>query len=101
MHTWFIDVAFKRAFLESHIIAIAFNGMMWHDMELLNKGYSFYKAAEVVTSDRRGLSHYFNILFKLLYTNNKTECFSYKGRCGVHGHMCIKAFKRRAGLGYR
>ena len=33
-----------------------------------------------------------------LYINNKTEHFSYKSGCGV---MHIKAFKRRAGLGYR
>ena len=42
----------------------------------------------------------FNILFKLLYTSNKTERFSYKGGCSVHGHMHIKCSKR-AGLGYR
>ena len=27
------------------------------------------------------------------------EHFSYKGGCGVHEHTCIKALKRRAGLG--
>ena len=35
------------------------------------------------------------------YISNKTKRFSYKGGCGVHGHTHIKAFKRRAGLGYR
>ena len=36
-------------------------------------------------------------MLSLLYISNKTECFRYKGGCGVHGHhMCIKAFKRRA-----
>ena len=29
------------------------------------------------------------------------ERFSYKGECGVCERMRIKAFKRRAGLGYR
>ena len=28
------------------------------------------------------------------------ECFSYKGGCGVRERMGIKAFKRRAELGY-
>ena len=75
--------------------------MIWNPYDWLNKGYSFYKAAKVVISDRHGLTHYFNTPFKLLYTNNKTECFSYKGGCGVHGHMCIEVLKRRAGLSYR
>ena len=35
------------------------------------------------------------------YISNKTKRFSYKGGCGVHGRTHIKAFKRRAGLGYR
>ena len=34
------------------------------------------------------------------YISNKMKCFSYKGGCGVRGHTRIKAFKRRAGLGY-
>ena len=28
--------------------------------------------------------------------SNKTEHFSYKGGCGMHGRTCIKASKRRA-----
>ena len=39
-----------------------------------------------------------NNYLKQLYIGNKTEHFSYKSRCGM---MHIKAFKRRAGLGYR
>ena len=39
---------------------------------------------------------YFNSQIKPLYVSNKTECFSYRGGCGV---MCIEAFKRRFGLG--
>ena len=35
-------------------------------------------------------SCYFNISFKQLYTSWKTERFSYKGRCGEHGHMRIE-----------
>ena len=38
---------------------------------------------------------------KQLYLDKKTECFSYKGGCGVCEWMCIEAFKRRACLGYR
>ena len=33
--------------------------------------------------------------------SNKTEYFSYKGECGVRECTRIKAFKLRAGLGYR
>ena len=40
----------------------------------------------------------FKSYLKQLYISNKTECLSYKSGCGV---MCIKAFKRRADLGYR
>ena len=36
-----------------------------------------------------------------LYMSNKTDRFSYKGACGVHGLTRIEAIKRRAGLGYR
>ena len=38
---------------------------------------------------------------KQLYMSRKTERFSYKDGCIVHGRTCIKAIKRRAGLGYR
>ena len=38
---------------------------------------------------------------KQLYMSNKTERFSYKGECDMHGRACIEAIKRRAGLGYR
>ena len=34
---------------------------------------------------------------KQLYISSKTECFSYKGGCGM---MHIKAFKRTAIFGY-
>ena len=34
------------------------------------------------------------------YISNKAKCFSYKGGCGMCGRSHIKAFKRRAGLGY-
>ena len=37
---------------------------------------------------------------KQLPISNKMKHFSYKGGCGVRGHSRIKAFKRRAGLGY-
>ena len=37
---------------------------------------------------------------KLPYISNKMKGFSYKGGCGVYECTCIKAFKRRAGLGY-
>ena len=37
---------------------------------------------------------------KQLYISNDTKRFSYKGGSGVYGHTSIKAFKRRAGLGY-
>ena len=33
--------------------------------------------------------------------SNKTEHFSYKGRCGIHERMHIKVTKRKAGLGNR
>ena len=44
------------------------------------------------------LLHFYSHL-KQLYMSNKTECFSYKGGYGVHGCVCIEAFKRRANLG--
>ena len=34
------------------------------------------------------------------YISNKTRRFSHEGGCGVRGRTRIKAFKRRAGLGY-
>ena len=37
---------------------------------------------------------YFNSQLKQMYISNKTECFSYKGECGVHGRMHIEAFKK-------
>ena len=46
------------------------------------------------------LLHFYSHL-KQLYISNKTECFSYKGGCGMRGRTRIKAFKRRADLGYR
>ena len=44
---------------------------------------------------------HFNSLLKQLYISNKVRCVSYKGVCGVLGHIHIEMFKRRAGLGYR
>ena len=46
------------------------------------------------------LLHFYSHV-KQLYISNKTERFSYKGGCAVCGRTRIKAFKRRAGLGYR
>ena len=43
----------------------------------------------------------FNSHLKQQHISNKTEHFSYKHECGVHGCMHIEMFKRRAGLGYR
>ena len=78
----------------------------------LNKGYSFNMAAVVVTSGRCGfrieLRHsnqpnklslcscyfHFNILFKQLHISYKTDCFSYKGGCAMHGYTCIGVFKK-------
>ena len=34
------------------------------------------------------------------YIRNRTKRFSYKGGRGMRGHTHIKAFKRRADLGY-
>ena len=97
---------------------------MWHDMDpynWLNKFYSFCMAALVGITSRYGLRievrgsiqpiksklalykpllHFYSHS-KQLYMSNKMEHFSYKGGCGMCGHTCIKAFKRRAGLGYR
>ena len=84
----------------------------------LHKFYRFYTTTAVVgihskhglsidahhgnQSNRSKLAPYkpsihFNNCFKWLYASNKTEHFSYKGGCGVHGCcMHIKTFKRRA-----
>ena len=43
---------------------------------------------------------HFNNHLKQLYISNKMEHFIYKDGCGAHGHTCIEAFKRRAGLAY-
>ena len=90
----------------------------------LNKFYNFYTTAVVGihSTCRYGLSidtHHgnqsnksklalhkpsihFSSCLKWLNVSNKTEHFSYKGECGVHGRcMRIKTFKRRADLGYR
>ena len=42
------------------------------------------------------ISYYFNCNSQL-YTSNKTECYSYKGRCGMIG---TKVFEGRASFGY-
>ena len=38
---------------------------------------------------------------KQYMVSHKTECFSYKGGCGVPRLICIEAFKRRADISYR
>ena len=43
-------------------------------------------------------SFHFNSYLKQVYISNKTECFNYKGGCGV---TCIEAFNGGVGLGYR
>ena len=35
----------------------------------------------------------FHTPFEWLYTSNETECFNYKGGCGVHMHTGIEVFK--------
>ena len=50
----------------------------------------------VVCHDYRGIPS-----LEHLYLSKKTVCFSYKGGYIVRKHMRIKAFKTRAGLGYR
>ena len=44
---------------------------------------------------------YFNSRLKQLHINSKTEHFSCKSGCGVHGRTCVEVFKKRAGLSYR
>ena len=44
---------------------------------------------------------HFDSQLKQLYISNRTESFRYKGGCDMRGYTCIKAFNRRAGLGYR
>ena len=44
---------------------------------------------------------YCNSCLKQLYVSNKTERFSNKDGCGIHGYTHIEVFKGRAGLGYR
>ena len=36
----------------------------------------------------------FNSHLKQMHISNKMWCFDYKGECGMHGHICIKACKR-------
>ena len=40
-----------------------------------------------------------NYHLKQLYTSSKTERFSYKDGCDIHGHISMKVFGRRVGLG--
>ena len=99
------------------------SGVMWHDMDpyyWLNKFYSICMAAILSIVTRHGLRievhhrnqpnksklalykpllHFYSHL-KQLYISNKMERFSYKGGCGVLGCICIKAFRRKACLGY-
>ena len=94
------------------------SGVIWAPYDRLNKSYSFYMAVLVIIGGRRGLRieasrrtnlirvsyhckilyFHFNMPFKQLYTSCKTSCktehFSYKGGCDVHGHMHIEVFKR-------
>ena len=84
---------------------------MWTPQDWLNNLYSFYVEAVVNIVSRHGLnlgvnachenqpnqyklavykpSIYFNCSLKQQYISNKTECFNYKGGCGV---TCIEAF---------
>ena len=97
------------------------SGVIWTPYDWLNKFYSFYMAAVVVIGSGRGLRiearrgnqsnkskpalykplYHCNSSLKGLYFSNKTECFSYKGGCGICECTHIEALKRRAGLGYR
>ena len=38
---------------------------------------------------------------KQLYISNKTEYFSYKGGCGIRGHVHIEEFKIRVNVEYK
>ena len=93
------------------------SGMIWAPYDWLNKFYSFYAVAVVGMVSRCGLSidvchknqpnkhklalykpsFHFNSSLKWLYISSKTDCFSYKGWCGM---MSIKVFKGRANFGY-
>ena len=91
--------------------------MIWTPYDWLNTLYSFYIAAVVSMVSGCGLSFdtchrnlpnkSWLVLYKLSSCRNshlkqvKRQRFSYKGECGVHGHTCIEALKRRADLGYR
>ena len=48
----------------------------------------------------KSLLHLYNNLTKL-YISNMTECFNYKGGCGMRGQTCIETFETRVGLDYR
>ena len=92
--------------------------VIWTPCDRLNKSYSFYMPAIVIISDERDLRmkachrnqpnksklSLYKLLFspfKWLYTSNKTEYFSYKGRCGGCERTHIEVFKTRADLGYK
>ena len=91
--------------------------MIWTPYDWINKGYSFYMAAIVIIGGGHGLrievrhSNQPNKSKLLLYSycfHLKTSpqiarqgTLVIKGGCGVRGHMHIKVFKRKAGLGYR
>ena len=96
--------------------------MIWTPYDWLNKYYSFVWQLQGIVGiiSRRGLrieARHRNqanksklALYKPLislyshlkqrYISNKTKHFSYKGERGMRGRTRIKAFKRRAGLGY-
>ena len=94
-------------------LRLLISGMIWTPYDRVNKFYSFYMAA-IVDIVSRGtieahhgnqpnksklalctLRTHFNRHLKQLYTNNKMECFSYKGGCSICGCTCIKMLKRK------
>ena len=81
--------------------------MIWTPYDWLNKFYSFCVVSRhglTIEAHRKNqpnksklalykpLLHFYSQL-KQLYISNKMECFSYKGECGIHGHMHIGMFK--------
>ena len=90
------------------------SSVIWTPYDYLNKFYSFYMAAivDIVDACSRNQPNksklvlcklwiHFKRHLKQLYSSNKMDGFSYKGRYGVHEHKHIEMLKRRAGLGYR
>ena len=60
-----------------------------------------FNSFAIVSIDNRPVGMTFKLKC-VIETNLIRVCFSYKGRCGIHGCcMHIEAFKRRVGLGCR